>query len=87
MTADHPAGRFSEAVERFESSAPWLGDPHAPALVTLRVLAETLDAGDRTPALVAQFGLTYRSLAKLAPSEAGAEDPLEAALREAGAHT
>lgn len=84
MTAEQPAERFRMAVERFESSAPWLGAPHAPALVTLHVLAETLDAGDRTPALIAQFGLTYRNLAKLAPSARAAESPLEQALREAG---
>ncbi|MDQ0645656.1 hypothetical protein [Microbacterium murale] len=82
---DSTADRFASAVERFESSAPWLGDPHAPALVTLHVLAETLDAGDLTPALVAQFGLTFRSLAKLAPTANAAEDPLEKALRDAGA--
>lgn len=85
MTADSTAGRFESAVERFEASAPWLGDPHAPALVTLRVLAETLDAGNLTPALVAQFGLTFRSLAKLAPPIDAADDPLTAALRGAGA--
>ncbi|WP_429456244.1 hypothetical protein [Microbacterium sp. ZKA21] len=72
-------------MAEFETSAPWLGAPHMPALVTLRKLAEALDTGDLTPALVAQFGLTYRNLSKLAPSESGAEDPLEAALRAAGA--
>ncbi|MFJ2544385.1 hypothetical protein [Microbacterium sp. NPDC087589] len=77
------ANSFSESVAEFESSAPWLGAPHMPALVTLRKLAEALDGGALTPALVAQFGLTYRNLAKLAPAATGEESPLEKALREA----
>ena len=77
------AETFGEAVAEFVSSAPWLGSPHAPALMTLRTLAKALDGGDLTPALVAQFGLTYRNLAKLAPATPSAPDPLEAALEEA----
>lgn len=82
--SDSTPETFSEAVAAFKSSAPWLGAPHMPALVTLRKLAKALDTGDLTPALVAQFGLTYRSLAKLAPAEDAPKDPLAKALEEAG---
>lgn len=85
MTADSTVETFSDAVNAFTEASPWLAAPHMPALVTLRTLAKTLDAGNLTPALVAQFGLTYRSLAKLAPAATETDDPLEAALREAGA--
>lgn len=70
---------FTDATNAFIKASPWLGPAHMPAVATLRVLAETLDAGDLTPALVAQYGLTYRSLAKLAPT-AETTDELEALL-------
>ncbi|MGM7677582.1 hypothetical protein [Microbacterium sp. A94] len=82
MTANTP-DTFAGAVEAFKSASPWLGASDMPALVTLNKLAELLDNGDLTPALVAQFGLTFRSLAKLAPATDDAPDPLEKALREA----
>ncbi len=75
---------FREAVKTFEDDAAWLGAADLPALVTLRTVAEALDEGDMTPSLLAQFGLTYRSLLKRAPSDAPERvDPLEAALRDA----
>ncbi|SNS41447.1 hypothetical protein SAMN06309944_0159 [Micrococcales bacterium KH10] len=73
--------KFSEAVLAFKSANPWLGDNEAPAVATLEALAVALDAeAIPTPALVAQFGLTYRNLAKAAPVADTAVDPLEAAL-------
>jgi len=78
------AESFRESVEAFVSASPWLAPPHAPAVTTLRVLARKLDGGDLTPALVSQFGLTFRSLAKLAPAAPPAKSPLAAALEEAG---
>ncbi|MBZ4485971.1 hypothetical protein LQ938_09670 [Microbacterium sp. cx-55] len=76
---------FGTSVDEFVGAAPWLGAPHAPALATLRALAAELDTGDLSPALVAQFGLTYRNLAKLAPMTPATVDPLEAALAKAAA--
>ncbi|GMA34734.1 hypothetical protein [Demequina litorisediminis] len=78
------ATTYREAVTAFIEASPWLSPVDMPALVTLTSLADLLDAGDPKPATVAQFGLTYRSLLKTAPqADAGAEDPLEAALRDA----
>lgn len=71
---------FTTAVEAFEKASPWLGDVDAPAVETLRTIAEVLDEGDRTPALMAQFGLTHRALLKRAPAADEPADPLEAAL-------
>ena len=71
MRAKRP---FTKAVRDFKKASPWLGPAHQPALVTLFALAEDLDEGDRTPALVAQFGLTYRALAKEAPKAPDADE-------------
>lgn len=84
MTGTTP-NAFSASVDEFVSASPWLGAPHSPALATLRALAAALDCGDLTPALVAQFGLTYRNLAKLAPAAPGEMDPLAEALAAAAA--
>lgn len=76
---------FVAATEAFENASSWLSTEDEPALTTLYAIAEELDEGDRTPALVAQYGLTYRSLLKRAPQvDEGAGDPLEEALRAAG---
>lgn len=75
---------FKSAVDRFVKASPWLGDEHEPALMMLRAIAKELDAGNLSPAMLAQFGLASRSLAKLAPAAASEPaDPLEAALAEA----
>ncbi len=74
---------FHSAVDEFVSASPWLAPQHAPARATLYALARQLDAGDLTPALVGQFGLAYRNLAKLAPAEKPAADPLAEALATA----
>lgn len=86
MTDSNPSA-FSASVEEFVSASPWLAAPHAPALATLRALATALDGGDLTPALVGQFGLAYRNLAKLAPAAPAPVDPLAAALAHASAAT
>jgi len=76
---------FKRSVEKFVKASSWLSAEHEPALVMLRAMAEELDGGNLTPAMLAQFGLAYRSLAKLAPVAAGEPaDPLEEALRAAG---
>lgn len=77
---------FTQTVEDFESASTWLSDEDQPAVTTLYALAEELDGdGPLVPALVAQFGLTYRSLLKRAPvGDAPEVDPLEEALRRAG---
>lgn len=74
---------FTESVEEFVSASPWLSAEHAPALATLRAVAAELDGGELVPALVAQFGLTHRALAKERPT-GEEQDPLAAALEEAG---
>lgn len=77
---------FTDALQEFVDAAPWLGALDAPALATLEAIAFELDGGDRTPALLAQWGLAYRSLLKRAPVEReDATDPLEAALEAAAA--
>lgn len=77
---------FNEAVDRFEKAAPWLGDADLPAVVTLRAIAVELDNGTRTPALLGQWGLTYRNLLARAPKADEPEtDPLALALSEAEA--
>ena len=80
------ASSFDASVKAFIEGATWLGPEHQPALVMLTAIATDLDAGDRTPALIGQFGLAYRSLAKLAPAAGPAKsDPLDDVLEEARA--
>lgn len=78
-----PKLTFASAVKDFEDASPWLGPQHAPAVAALRAMATQLDAGDMAPALLGQFGLCFRNLAKERPAES-AKDPLEAALEAAG---
>ena len=73
---------YLESVQRFIRSADWLGEEHRPAIKVLRSLAKVLDNElDRgkapQAALVSQFGLTYRDLAKLGQKPGGddAGDP------------
>lgn len=82
MAAARP---FSLAVTRFKRSARgWLTPADAPAVTALVEIARLLDDGDPTPAMLAQFGLTYRSLLKREPTASDPEDAFEAALREDG---
>jgi len=84
MTIRKPTS-FMQATRAFHRSADWLGTDDLPALATMYTIAEELDGGNMTPALVAQHGLTYRNLLKRAPQvDEGAGDPLEEALRAAG---
>lgn len=77
-----PRKTFTESVTEFLDASPWVDASHSPAVATLTALAEQLD-NEIVPALVAQFGLTFRALAKEAPAAAPTEDPLEQALRQA----
>jgi len=68
---------FRSAVNRFLRSAEWLSDDDAPAVTTLLQAARELDAAVKAgeglpPALLAQFGLCYRSLLKQRPAGDGA---------------
>lgn len=76
---------FVEATEEFVAAADWLTPAHSPGVVMLRRIAAQLDK-DLTAALVAQYGVAYRSLAKERPLDPDAADPLELELRarEAG---
>lgn len=77
------AGTFTEATAQFLASADWIGPEHAPAVVTLRLVAASLDQG-LNPPLVAQYNLAYRNLLKQQPVDPDADDPVEQALRAAG---
>lgn len=74
---------FSQSIEEFVEASPWLGSADAPALATLRYIADAIDAGAGTPAMIAQLGLTHRSLLKRAPKAVEVASPLAAALEEA----
>ncbi|EQM78203.1 hypothetical protein [Microbacterium maritypicum] len=74
---------FTEAVETFlTDAADWLADEDSPAVVFLEQTAAQLDT-KMTPALLSQFGLTYRSLLKKKPVKVEQEDELAKALAEA----
>ena len=75
---------FTSAVADFERASPWLGPQHAPAVAALRAMATTLDDGEMPPAMIGQFGLTFRALSKERPTAAEV-DPLAKALEDAGA--
>ena len=78
-----PRTTFSDTVSAFVTGASWLTPDDLPAVTTLEALADELDR-EVTAALAAQFGLTYRNLLKRKPAEdAGALDPLAAALQAA----
>lgn len=75
------------AVRAFLKSADaWLTDEDLPALTTLLALAKMMDTGQATPALISQYGLTYRSLLKRKPPAApeAPSDPLSKAMADAG---
>ena len=76
------ARTFRSSVDKFVKASSWLGDEHEPALVMLRAMAKELDDGHLSPAMLSQFGLAYRSLAKLAPSGNEAEDPVDALIAQ-----
>lgn len=78
------AATFTESIEEFVNASDWLAPEDTPAVVTLQRLAEELDRGPLVPALVAQFGLTFRNLLRRKPTGDSPSDPLEAALRDAG---
>ena len=73
----------TDAVERFLESASWLTAEDAPAVTTLRALAERLDT-DPEPqaAMFSQYGLVYRALLKRSAGPAE-KDPLETMLDDA----
>lgn len=71
---------LTESTENFIASLDWLEPIHAPAVALLRLLAGQIDE-QPVPALIAQYGLTYRDLAKHAPAEAEEEDGLAKLLR------
>lgn len=82
MTTDNPAkpvGRFAAKVAQFKKDATWLADEDGLALVMLEALAEEIDV-KLTAALLAQFGLTYRSLLAKHVPHRGEEDLLEGLL-------
>lgn len=70
---------YMDSVRKFKKVAKeWLTDADAPALITLENVARQLDDGYDTPAMISQFGLTYRALLKRQPVEQGEEvDPLD----------
>lgn len=83
MSKTNKPPTFTAATEEFVAAADWIGPEHAPAVITLRLVAAQLDES-LTAALVAQYNLAYRSLLKARPVDPLADDPLEKALREFG---
>lgn len=71
---------FKTATEAFLKSADWLGDDDLPAIITLQKIAAQLDEGGLQAALVAQYGVTYRSLLKQRPAGEGDDDDPAAEL-------
>ena len=67
-------------TETFLDSLDWLSDTHIPAVAQLRLLAGLIDENP-IPALIAQYGLTYRDLVKQAPTEPEAVDELAKLLK------
>lgn len=75
--------QFTTAVAAFKASAnSWLSDDDAPAIAALEAAAAQLDK-EMTPALLAQYGLIYRSLLKRKPGDtAEAGDELDDLIPE-----
>ena len=71
---------FTEAVLTFIKQSPWLTEVDEPAVVALLAMADELDV-QRTPAMLAQYGLTYRNLLSRAPVTVEDNDPLAALLK------
>lgn len=74
---------FVNAVKTFKKSAKeWLTDEDSPAVAALEAAAVQLDK-EMSPALLGQYGLTYRNLLKRKPldSEDGG-DELDALIPE-----
>jgi hypothetical protein len=85
ITMDDDDETFTEAVATFIQAATYLRDEHRPAVKLLRAVAKQLDAaierGEKIqPALLAQYGLQYRSLLQLAPGGAGKRDELDESM-------
>lgn len=71
---------FTEAVLQFIRTSPWLSDVDEPAVVALLAMAAELDNA-MTPALLAQYGLTYRNLLSRAPASPDDQDELAKLLK------
>lgn len=71
---------FTEAVLQFIRTSSWLSDVDEPAVVALLAMAAELDQ-TMTPALLAQYGLTYRNLLSRAPQAADDQDELAKLLK------
>lgn len=70
---------FEDAVNVFLANADWLTDEDAPMVASLVIMAKQLDKRF-SAATMAQFGLSYRFLAKRRPDNESTKDPLEALL-------
>jgi hypothetical protein len=71
---------LSEQTETFLDSLEWLSAIHTPAVAQLRLLAGLID-DTPVPALIAQYGLTYRDLVKQAPDAPEEVDELAKLLK------
>ena len=71
---------FTDAVLTFISNSSWLTEVDEPAIVALLAMAAELDRA-MTPALLAQYGLTYRNLLSRAPAGADEQDDLAKLLK------
>lgn len=71
---------FTEAVLDFIRSSSWLTDVDEPAVTALLAMADELDKSI-TPAMLAQYGLTYRNLLSRSPVMADEQDELAKLLK------
>ena len=70
---------FEESVQIFLNSAHWLTEEDEPMTTSLLIMARQLDKRF-SAATMAQFGLSYRFLAKRRPTDERTTDPLELLL-------
>lgn len=69
-----------QATLDFIRTSSWLTDVDEPAVTMLLALADEFDR-ERTSALAAQYGLTYRNLLARAPQVADEQDELAKLLK------
>ena len=83
MTQRRLTRGFTTSINKFIKASPWIGPTDAPAVASLKAMAKELDTAEfLSPAMLSQFGLSFRALQKRAPAEDAAEDEFEAALRQ-----
>lgn len=74
---------LKQTQEWVDSQSEWVGLPlHSLAVAQLLHLAEQIDLDPSKPSLMAQYGLTYRSLLAERPKDPEGFDELDLLLRD-----